>query len=109
MSAEQNLYEPGGPGVTPNEFEDVAGAGDLFIRDLPSTATAGPALCARASDEGDADEEEDDGMVTTMMLGEEGDRGGEKEKKEKRDKGDEGIVTTMALGEEGDRGGGGIS
>lgn len=103
MSAEQNLSEPGGPGVTPNDFEDVVGAGDLFIRDLPSTATAGPGLRARPSDEEDADE--DDGMVTTMMLGEEGDRGGEKEKKEKKDKGDEGIVTTMALGEEGDRGG----
>jgi hypothetical protein len=101
MSAEQSLNEPGGPGVTPNDFED---AGDLFIRDLPSTATAGPALGAQSREEDEPDE--DDGMVTTMMLGEEGDRGGGQEKREKKDKGDEGIVTTMALGEEGDRGGG---
>ncbi|HWS52938.1 MAG TPA: hypothetical protein VN228_02320 [Pyrinomonadaceae bacterium] len=103
MSTERNLYGPDSPGVTPNDSEDVVGAGDLFIRDLPSTGTAAPALGAQPS-AGNDDADEEDGMVTTMMLGEEGDRGGE-EKKEKKEKGDEGRVTTMALGEEGDRGG----
>ncbi len=97
MSTEREPYEPGGPGVTPNDFEDVVAEGDLFIRDLAPTASG--------DDEGY--DEDDDGIVTTQMLGEEGDRGGEKEKKEKKDKGrpDDGIVTTMALGEEGERAG----
>lgn len=73
-----------GPGLAPNEepFE-----GELFIRDLGLSA-----------DEEEADaEEEEDGLVTTMMVGEEGERGLD------RAGDDEGVVTTLALGEEGDR------
>lgn len=62
--------------------------GELYIRDLAPTAEDEP-------------DEEEDGIVTTMMLGEEGDRGGGAGKQE--DGQDDGIVTTLAIGEEGDR------
>jgi len=65
-----------------------AAEGELFIRDLSS-----------ATDEEDYDEEEGDGIVTTMMVGEEGERGMDRAGSE------EGIVTTLAIGEEGDRAG----
>lgn len=53
-----------GPGLAPS---DAAAEGELYIRDLSSTA-----------DEEENEEEEEDGIVTTMMVGEEGDRSGEK-------------------------------
>jgi len=98
MSTERN---PGdGPGMAPNEFEDVAAGGDLFIRDLAATGTPAPTLGAQPSGDAEGyDDDDDEGMVTTMMLGEEGERGGGGDKeKDERDKGD---VTTQALGEEG--------
>ena len=66
---------------------DANDEGELYIRDLASTP-----------DEKGGDEEED-GIVTTMMVGEEGDRTGG----DRPEDPDEGIVTTLALGEEGDR------
>ena len=80
--------------MSTERITDANDEGELYIRDLSSTAdTEGP------------EEEEEDGIVTTMMVGEEGDRtGGAGEQKDTgKDTGEEGIVTTLALGEEGDR------
>ncbi len=79
MSTERNPHEfTAEPGTAANDFADAA-EGDLFIRDLASTSTPAPGHSASSGaqdDEGYDDDEGDEGIVTTMMLGEEGDRGG---------------------------------
>ncbi len=104
MTTEASPFEPRG-GETcapPNEFAEEVGGGQLFIRDLPATSMRRPdaaRLSADADDEGE-EKPDDEDVMTTLMLGEEG-RG-----EEKSDPSGEGgcFETTLALGEEGDRG-----